>query len=135
MENNLTTLEEFDIERKMQFPHLVYPKISSVTKKKVSLDVLSRDNEELLSISPLGFSDPSVVAGLTEKHIEYFAKNGPREHKENLMKVFSEQAVFDETVDIIKFMDEDQGINSSINRDRFKKVSRYVQDNWILFQF
>ena len=74
MNNNLSALEEFDAQRKIQFPHLLYSTIDLRTKRNSAYSVLLKKENEILLISPSGFGESSVVAGLTEKNIEYFSE-------------------------------------------------------------
>jgi hypothetical protein len=133
MENNLTTLEEFDIERKLKFPYLQYSKVSIISKVKIAYSISKKTNEELLLISDSGFGEPCILAGITTGQIEYFTKNSPLEYKKKLAECFLSENGFDEVVEIVEAMDAEIGNGRSENRERFEKVLKYIQDNFIVY--
>ena len=133
MNNNLSALEEFDAQRKIQFPHLLYSTIDLRTKRNSAYSVLLKKENEILLISPSGFGESSVVAGLTEKNIEYFSKFAPKEYREQLMSVVGNSYLMEEVWEIIKLMDEDDG--QIKNKIRMVNVVQYIRDNKIVFQF
>lgn len=135
MKTDYSALEEFDIIRNIQTPHLLYKKLDSVAKKNIAYNVLSRKAEEVLLISATGFSEESVLAGLSEKQIEYIAKNGPRKYKENILNIFSDESSISEIKEIIKTMDGDAIGGETPNQQRMRNVMRYISDNQRVFQF
>jgi hypothetical protein len=135
MENNLTMLEEFDIERMLQTPHLLFSRMLPNANKRIAFLVLRKKENEILLINSLGFKDPAVLAGLSEKHIEYIAKNGPLEYKENLIEIFSDQRLLNSVWEIAKSMDDDASEDLKKNQGRVKKVIQYIYDNRAMFQF
>jgi hypothetical protein len=135
MPTQLSNLEEFDIISKIQFPHLLYAKMTPENKRNVAFSVLARKEAELLLISALAFREGSIVAGISEKQMEYFALNAPREHREALMEAVSDIEVIREILEIAKFMDEEIANGSIQNEQRVARVFDYIQENKIVFMF
>lgn len=135
MPENLTTLEEFDFRRKVQTPHLSFYPLNLIAKKNIAFIVLSNKETEILLINSLGFKTNSVFAGLSEGHIEYVAKNGPIDYKENLLKILKDQEMIKGAFEIAKAMDEDLGGNVTKNQERVNNVIQYIKDNEIAFKF
>lgn len=135
MSNNLSALEEFDAQRKIQFPHLLSSAVDLRSKKNTAYLVLARKERDLLLISPSGFGESAVIAGLSEKNIEHFMKGAPREHKENLLSVVSNNLLMEDAWEIAKSMDEDSGSGQTQHQDRVKKVFQYIKDNRAMLQF
>jgi hypothetical protein len=130
MREYLSTSEEFDIIRNLQFPQtFVLPKAS------LSLEILKREPETLLLISPYGFSSTSILAGFSLKHIEFIAKNAPTEYKMNILECLMNPGNIQEIFSIAKEMDDDQGNKEQQNQLRIQNVIQYVKDNLPVFQF
>ncbi len=134
MSNNLSTLEEFDAQRKFEFPHLLYVADNLTAKKNIAYTVLAKREDEILLMSPAGFEDAAVVAGLGVANIEYFIKNAPMEYKENLIKAINNSLLFKDVWEIVQSMDEDEGDGLTRNQERVKKVIQYIFDNKVVFQ-
>jgi len=134
MGNKLTSLEEFDVQRTLQTPHLLFSRKLAYADKKVAFIVLRKKEDEMLLINSSGFSNAAIFAGLTEKHIEYFAKNAPMEYKNEIMKILRDKAAMEGVREIAEDMDEDEGDGLTKHQDRIKKVIRYILDNQIAFQ-
>ena len=126
---------EIEVIDHLQHPHLFFigkPEI----KKNVSSEILSDyKDKEILIIDPYGFSTDSVFSGLTEKHIEYIAKNAPQDYKINILKILKDQETMQSVFEIVKSMDTDLGNNSTQNQERIKNVIQYINDNQIAFEF
>lgn len=135
MEVDYSALEEFDIIRNIQTPYLIYKKLDSVAKKNIAYNVLARKAEDILLISALGFREESVIAGLSEKHIEHIAKHGPRKYKENILEIFSDGDSVAEIKEIARVMDEDSTGGATPNQQRIRNVMKYARDNQRVFQF
>lgn len=135
MSNQLSTLEEFDIVRKIQYPHTLYGVMTPENKRNVAFLIASRKAEEILLTSPLAFREPYIVAGMTERQMEYFALHAPRDYREDLLEAFSSQENIDDMLRITAMMDEEIGKGSTENRQRLRKVIRYVRDNQVVFRF
>ncbi len=135
MNNNLTALEEFDVQRKIEMPHLLHKANSLIAKKNIAYVVLAKKEDEILLISPSGFGEASVATGLNEKDIEYFARRASREHKENLYSLIANELLIKNIWDIAKAMDEDFAEGSKNNQQRVKNVLRYIYDNQLVFHF
>lgn len=130
----LTTLDEFDITRKFQFPHTFrYQNISQ--KKDMAGYFLSKNVDELLLITSSGFSTGFILAGISEKNIEYIAINAPNEYKEEIIKSLTQEHVRQEVFEIAREMDDDLGKGMTQNQDRVRNVIQYVLDNRVVFQF
>jgi hypothetical protein len=134
MSNNLSALEEFDAQRKIQFPHLLSGTADLRSQKIVAYDVLTRKNEELFLMSPSAFGEASAIAGLTEQNIEYFTKNAPIEYKKRLITTMLSGYGIEEAWEVVRAMDEDFGDGQTQNQNRLGKVLQYIQDNRVVFQ-
>ncbi|OGI15588.1 MAG: hypothetical protein A2Z52_01130 [Candidatus Moranbacteria bacterium RBG_19FT_COMBO_42_6] len=134
MKNNLNMLEEFDIIGKFQYPHMLFFPITPVSKKQTAYLMMSKREDEILLISSPGFGNASVVAGLTEKNIEYLAKKGPRDFKEAILKILQDQIALKEILEIAKSMDDDVSGNATQNQSRIKNVIQYIKDNRVVFE-
>jgi hypothetical protein len=135
IQNDYSALEEFDIIRNIKYPYLLHKEISPIVKKNTAYNILSRKAEEVLLISETGFCEEDVLAGLSEGQIEYIAKYGPREYKENIINTFSNANSISEIKEIIGLMDEDSDKGTNPNQQRMKNVMRYIYDNRTVFQF
>ena len=83
----------------------------------------------------IAFSYAAIVAGLTEKQVEYVAKNAPKDYKIELAKSISNEYKMQEVMKIAKIMDDDMGDGITQNQKRIKAIHQYVLDNWTVFQF
>ncbi len=135
MSDNLSTLEEVDFQGKLQFPHLMFTRKDPMAKKKIAYVVLAKKENEILLVSPAGFGEAAVIAGLTEKNIEYFAKFAPREYREKLAETIDNDYSLKDIWEVAKAMDEDLNDNAKNNRLRVKNVLQYIYDNQIAFHF
>ena len=135
MSNQLSTLEEFDIVRKIQYPDSLYGVMTPENKRNVAFLIANRKAEEILLTSPLAFRESYVVAGMTERQMEYFALHAPRDYRESLMQAFSSQENIDDMLSITAMMDEEMGKGSMENQQRLKRIIRYLRDNQIVFRF
>lgn len=135
MSNDLSALEEFDAQMKIEMPHLLYEKSDLISRKKVAYIVLAKKENEILLINPAGFCESSVIAGLNEKNIEYFAKFAPREYKESLALTISNDFLVEDVLEISKAMDDDYGKSIASNQQRIRNVFKYIEDNKVVFYF
>lgn len=135
MSNLLTTIEELDIEEIIKDPHLSYVIGTIQERKKVAISIFSRSKSNILLIASSGFLIDSVFAGLSEKHIEYIAKNAPKNYKENLLKILQDTEMMKGVFEIAVDMDTDIGKNVTQNQDRVKNVIQYIKDNRVVFEF
>ncbi|MFA5994671.1 MAG: hypothetical protein WC823_06975 [Parcubacteria group bacterium] len=135
MPKNISSLEEFDIMREITMPHLLTMGESLLEKKNACYAILARKTEEILLVNSPGFSTDFIFAGLSEKHIEFIAKNAPIEYKKELLKLSSSDYSVADILEIAQAMDNDLGENVTQNQQRVKNVMRYIQDNQIAFQF
>lgn len=131
----LTLPEEFNIKEAIQEPHFSYIESTILNRVHVSYSILNRNEQDILLIDNSGFLIDSVFAGLTEKHIEYIAKNGPQKYKESLSKILQDAEMMKGVSEIAKAMDEDLGRNTTQNQDRVKNVIQYIKDNHTAFEF
>lgn len=135
MSNDLSALEEFDAQRKIQFPHLLHEASSLSDKKNIAYVVLAKSADEILLVSPSGFGEATVIAGMTEKNTEHLVKFAPREYKENLVSAIADSYLLNDVWEIVSAMDDDEGNVSTKNQDRIKNVIQYIKDNRAAFQF
>ena len=131
----LTTLEEFDVTQRIQCPHTLFYPLTHSSKIEIATLILSKTTDNVLLITTIGFSIDSVFAGLSEKHIEYIAKNGPKEYKKNLLKILGDKEIIGSALEIAKAMDEDLGEKVTQNQERVKNVIQYINDNRTAFEF
>ena len=75
MEYILTITEEQDIYRLLVKPYLLH--IGNDLKDKVDIakQIFLKTPEDVLLVESYGFTFDSILAGLTEKQIEYLVKN------------------------------------------------------------
>lgn len=135
MSDLLTTIEEMDVNENIKEPHLSYVIATLQERKKVVYSVFQRKETDLLLIDSSGFLIDSVFAGLTEKHIEYIAKNAPKNYKQNLLKILQDAEMMKGVFEIAVDMDTDIGKNITQNQDRVKNVIQYIKDNKMVFEF
>jgi hypothetical protein len=120
---------------RLQSPYLLPSQNDILAKKKIAFLVASKNEEEILLVSPGGFLSSTVLAGITEKNIEHVAKNAPREYKKNIIEALGNQETMKEIMEIAKAMDDDLGRNITKNQDRIRNVIQYIKDNIQVFQF
>ncbi|MFA6383618.1 MAG: hypothetical protein WCX17_04325 [Parcubacteria group bacterium] len=132
---DLTAQEEFNIQGIIREPHFSYIDSTLTNRKRVSYSVLARKEGDVLLIDSSGFLIDSVFAGITERHIEYIAKNGPKNYKENLFKILQDKEMLHGVSEIIQALDKELGENATQNRERINNVIRYIKDNRIVFEF
>ncbi len=135
MSNNLSALEEFDAQRKIEMPHLLYSATDLVAKKNIAYVVLAKKEKEILLISPAGFGEAAVVAGFSEKNIEHFAKFASKECKERMFEVIKNDLLAKDIWEIAEAMDDDLGRDSKSHRQRVRKVLQYIYNNQTVFHF
>lgn len=132
--NQLNVLEEFDITQSIQMPHLMFPELDDVSKRKIAESVFGRKPDEVLLITSLGFETSSVVAGLSLQAIEYIAKNAPLEYRESIWSVIDNGAEVKDMLKIAKAMDDGRGNGSRVHQERVLNLIQYVKDNQVAFQ-
>ena len=135
MENELAIEEELEIEERISEPFSNYFSGSLSEKKRVSLSIFQRKENEILLVNNYGFTIDFIFSGLTEKHIEHIANNAPKDYKENIMKILQDQEMMKGVFEIAKAMDEDLGRGATQNQDRVRNVIQYIKDNRVAFQF
>lgn len=135
MENNLELLEEFDIARELQTPHLLHKKIYLSAKKQTAYSILSRKQDEILLANSTAFNTDSVFTGLSEKHIEFIAQHAPADYRKEIIDLIFQDYKLDNIFEIAKAMDQDLGGNTTQNQTRVKNVIQYIKDNRIAFEF
>jgi hypothetical protein len=132
---DLTAQEEFNIQGIIQEPHFSYIDSALTNRKRVSYSILVRKEGDILLVDSSGFLIDSVFAGLTERHIEYIAKNGPKNYKENLFKILQDKEMLHGVSEIIQAIDKESGENATQNRERINNVIQYIKDNRVVFEF
>ena len=128
----ITGVEEFDIITKFHFPHLFIRGTDFISKKIISNNVFLKNNEEVLLIVSEEFLYDSVFSGLSEKHIEYIAKNAPQDYKNNILKILKDQQMMKGVFEITQSMDAN---NTMEHQKRIKNVIQYIKDNYAVFEF
>jgi len=124
-----------DITDKLIFPYIFFQQ-ENVEQKIILANYIKRlDFVSLLLPSSTCFSYDSIVAGLSEKHIEFITNNAPMNYKKSILESLSKKYKIDEIFEIAKVMDEDLGSNSTQNQNRVRNVIRYIKDNLPAFQF
>ena len=123
-----------NILNKLSIPHAYFPQENIGQKKTLARHIFSLKNEYILLPTYFAFSYTSIIAGLSEKHIEYVAKNAPVEYKKELATTILNKYKMKEVFEIAKAMDEDLGENLNQNQQRIKRVYQYICDNWSVFQ-
>lgn len=131
----ITFKEESIIKLNLREPHFSYINDSVLSKKKISFLMLAKGNDSILLVDSYGFIFDSIFAGLSEKHIEHIAKNGPRDYKENILKISKDGKTMEGVFEIAKAMDEDLGGGSTRHQTRVKNVMQYIRDNQVVFEF
>lgn len=132
---DIDTKEEQRIFDLISNPHFLYVSNSISDRKKVAIIIFAKKENEILLIDNYGFLIDSVFAGLSEKHIEHIAKNGPRDYKENILKILKDKEMMKGVFEIAKAMDEDMGGGSVRHQQRVKNVIQYIKDNRVAFEF
>ena len=127
-------LEEVILDE-LSIPHIAFPQDTIQQKKALARHIFFLKEEELLFASSFSFSYTSIIAGITLKHIEYFAKNASMNYKNELYNSFVSQYKVKEVFEIAKAMDEDSGEEITQNQDRIRNVIKYISDNRAVFQF
>jgi len=134
MSKELTTLEEFDISRKLQFPHTFQCK-DLTQKASAATNILHKNTDELLLITPRGFSVDFIVAGLSFEQIEFLARKAPKEYKEEIFQFLTDESNIADILNIEKFLDENTAETTQLNQDRIRNILQYIKDNRIAFEF
>ena len=124
-----------DILNKFSIPHAYFPQETIVEKKMLAWHIFHSDNEVILLPTTFAFSYAAFIAGFSEKHIEYIAKNAPADYKKELLNAVAQDYKFKEILDIARLMDEDMGNGVTQNQKRVENVRQYVLDNLVVFQF
>jgi hypothetical protein len=132
---NIELKDELEIRNILVEPHFSYLNDDTFSRKQVSLSILQRKNEDIILIDSYGFNFDSIFAGLTEKQIEYIAKNTPKNYKDNIIKILKNQEMMKGVHEIAKSIDEDLGGDFTQNQERIKNVIQYIKDNRAVFEF
>lgn len=135
MRENINYADETLVIKSLQKPYFLYTSNRLTDRATVAKLVFLKKENEMLLVDPFGFLIDSVFAGLTEKHIGYIAKNGPKEYKENLLEILSDQGAMKGVFEIAKAMDEDMNGDTNQNQERVKNVIQYIKDNKTAFEF
>jgi hypothetical protein len=123
------------IQDRLALPHIFFPQDSLAQKKNMAKYINSLPNELIVLPTSFAFSYCAFIAGISEKQIEYIAKNAPKEYKKELFDAFFKGYKVKEIYEIAKAMDEDLPGDSIMNQQRIKKLIQYLKDNLIAFEF
>ncbi len=132
---NLTLSEESSIKSLLHEPHFSYIESTLINKKGVAYLILQKKEVDIFLIASSGFYTDSVFAGLTEKHIEYVAKNAPGDYKKNILNILKDAQAMQSVFEIVKSMDDDIARGATQNQVRINNVIQYIKDNRIVFEF
>jgi hypothetical protein len=135
MKEELSIIEEMEIEQNIREPFGDYISPSLAVKRKIAYSILTRNESTVLLLDRYGFTIDYIFAGLTEKHIECFAKNAPKVYKDNILKTLRDQEMVKGVFEIAKAMDDDLGENITKNQERVRNVIQYIKDNRMVFEF
>ena len=116
-------------------PYIHFPHKTEGQKIMLAQYISNLDVKSLLIPSCYIFSYSPIVAGLTEKHVEYVAKNAPAVYKTELLNAVSQDYKLQEIFNIAKLMDDDLGNNSTENQMRIRNIVQYIKDNKTIFEF
>lgn len=131
----LTTSEEYDAIMRFQNPHLLFFQEDILSQKNIAQLVLGKKEDEILLLSPEAFLSSSVFAGISEKQIEYIAKNAPEDYKTRIRNLVNDSDFLAHALEICNYLDQDREKESTDNMDRLKNVTRYINDNLSVFEF
>lgn len=126
--------EEWAFREGIVFPHLSFSENSLSNKKRVASSILTLPNERILLIDSYGFRFDCVMAGVTEKHIEFLSLYAPIPYKKNIFSFVLDSQMVASAWDIIQSLDADSSENLKENHIRFQNVLSYIQDNILLFK-
>lgn len=135
MGNYISSLEEFDIQSWLQNPHMFFPQTTLVQKKQLAYLILSKKDSDILLMTSLSLKNECILAGLSYEHMEYIAKYGPREYKEQLFNSFMNGDILESIIQIVSAMDDDAGGKTSVHKERVVALRQYLQDNQVVFKF
>ena len=116
-------------------PYTYFPQQSDGQKAILARYTMNLKEELSLIPSCYAFSYSGIIAGLTEKQVEYLAKNAPKDYKLELAKSIFDEYKMEDVMKIAKMMDEDLGTGITQNQKRIRDVHQYVLDNLVVFQF
>lgn len=122
------------IFEQLTIPYIYFPQQTLGQKAVLARYVLNLKGEILLISSSFVFSYSAILAGLTESHVEYIAKNAPIDYKRELLNAISQEHKLNEIFNIVKAMDGDMGNGNMDNQTRIKRVMQYVMDNKFVFE-
>ena len=123
------------ILNQLAIPYVYFPQQSNGQKAILARYIMTLSEDLLLIPSCYAFSYSGIVAGLTEKQVEYLAKNAPKDYKLELAKSILDEYKMEDVMKIAKMMDDDMGNGVMQNQKRVRDVRQYVLDNLVAFQF
>lgn len=124
-----------NILERLTIPYIFFPQELLGEKIRLSKYIHNLEDELLLIPAPSLFSYPSVIAGMSENQIEYIAKNGPSDYKNELLKSIEQKFKIKNIFEIAKAMDDDLKNGVVKNQERVNNVIQYIKDNKIAFEF
>ena len=126
---------EYKILDQLAIHYVYFPQQSDGQKAILARYVMNLDEELLLIPSYYAFSYSGIIAGLTEKQVEYLAKNAPKDYKIELTKSILNEYKMKDVLKIAKMMDDDMGNGVIQNQKRIENMHQYVLDNLVVFKF
>lgn len=123
------------IFEQLTMPYIYFSQEDDDQKVIFAEYIKNLDPETLLIPSSHIFSYPTVLAGITEKHIEYMAKKAPENYKKEIISAIMKDHRMEEALKIADLMDGKEGKGGEENRLRLKRVVQYIWDNKDVFEF
>lgn len=128
----LSPIEEVDIIARILYPHFIYP-IKNLRQKALLANYISTiSSQRALLLEVFSLEEPAILAGLTQKQIEYIAKQGILEQKKALFDGFNNPQKLQEILEIAKVMDE-KSSNAQENTQKIYQIVQYFKNNKIIF--
>jgi hypothetical protein len=125
-----TLVNDALLRRELFSPYLL-PSETPYEKRKIALLILQKSNEDLLLMDPYAFQFDIILAGLTEKHIEFLALNATQPIKKFLLEGLSNKETLQSTYNLAISLDD----SSPKHKGRILSVIQYVRDNHLAFRF
>lgn len=117
--------------RKELFSPYLLPAETQQDRQKIALLILSKSNEELLLMDPYAYQENVILAGLTERHLEFLAFYAPEPIKRFLWEGFSTRETIESAYNLALSLSKDQ----EAHRKRMLFLIRYIRDNESVFRF
>jgi hypothetical protein len=124
-----------EITEKLTLPYLFIEEASMASKINLAIKTLGLDNETLIIPASSMFSYSAILAGISERQVEYVAKNAPSDYKKELLNSIMQPYKIKEIFEIARAMDTGLATDSTKNQERVQNVIQYIKDNRTVFEF